>query len=46
MPAVSVPVGYDSESGMPIGMQFMAKWYVETLDFRSRVLALRVFGIA
>ncbi len=33
IPALTCPVGYDSK-GMPIGIQFQAKWYNEDLLLR------------
>ena len=32
VPAISVPVGYDSR-GLPIGLQIMGKWWEERLLF-------------
>ena len=32
VPAITVPVGYDSQ-GLPIGLQIMGKWWEEKLLF-------------
>ncbi|KAJ3053376.1 hypothetical protein HK097_004426 [Rhizophlyctis rosea] len=34
VPAVSFPAGYDQQSGMPVGLQFMSSWWNEDLLLR------------
>ncbi|RHZ87392.1 hypothetical protein Glove_36g21 [Diversispora epigaea] len=43
IPAVSVPAGYDSNN-LPIGLQFMAKWYDEELLLRVAKVSEEILG--
>ncbi|CAG8605159.1 7648_t:CDS:10 [Diversispora eburnea] len=43
IPAVSVPAGYDSNK-LPIGLQFMAKWYDEELLLRVAKASEEILG--
>ncbi|KAI8979361.1 amidase signature domain-containing protein [Mycotypha africana] len=46
IPAVNVPVGFHPENGMPIGMQFMAKWWDEALLCRiAKTCELSISGV-
>lgn len=42
IPGVSVPCGYDKD-GLPIGFQFMAKWWNEELLLRMAAVSEDIF---
>ncbi|KAI9106118.1 Asp-tRNAAsn/Glu-tRNAGln amidotransferase A subunit and related amidase [Phlyctochytrium arcticum] len=44
VPGVSVPVGYSSKNNLPIGCQFMSKWWNEELLIRMAFTAEDVLG--
>lgn len=45
IPAVNVPAGFTSETGMPIGLQFMASWWSEALLCRIAKTCERLPGV-
>ncbi|CAG8847890.1 330_t:CDS:1, partial [Racocetra persica] len=44
IPAVTVPAGYNDKN-LPIGLQFMAKWYDEATLLRVAKVSEEIFGI-
>ncbi|CAG8509624.1 11576_t:CDS:10 [Ambispora gerdemannii] len=43
IPGINVPAGYD-DKGLPIGLQFMAKWYNEALLLRVAKTSQEILG--
>ncbi|CAG8518345.1 3874_t:CDS:10 [Ambispora leptoticha] len=43
IPGINVPAGYD-EKGLPIGLQFMARWYNEALLLRVANVSQEILG--
>ncbi|KAG9288655.1 hypothetical protein G9A89_006756 [Geosiphon pyriformis] len=43
IPAISVPAGYDAK-GLPIGLQFIAKWYDEATLLRAAKVSEEILG--
>eukprot|EP01134_Creolimax_fragrantissima_P002326 CFRG2326T1 len=42
IPAISVPAGYSETSGMPVGIQFMSKWWNELALFQMASAVERI----